>query len=135
MQKRVHDYVVADKGTAQQALDQLVKDWTKVFKEEGKRSRPSSIVSSFDAFARSLPVLFARGGLPPPQNAMTGSFIPTPPSTALPRRGRFRVARRVRGLSDRVIAWLFVTPTIALLLAINIFPLIWMIRLPSRAST
>ena len=34
-----------------------------------------------------------------------------------------------RGLSDRSIAWLFVTPTIALLLAINIFPLIWMIRL------
>src|SRR6202030_2179656 len=41
----------------------------------------------------------------------------------------FRAARRVRGLSDRGIAWLFITPTIALLLAINIFPLIWMIRL------
>ncbi len=36
MQKRVHDYVVADKGTAQQALDLLVKDWTKVFKAQGK---------------------------------------------------------------------------------------------------
>src|SRR3954464_15330520 len=36
MQKRVHDYVVADKGTAQEALDLLVKDWQKVFKEEGK---------------------------------------------------------------------------------------------------
>lgn len=36
MQKRVHDYVVADKGTAQQALDALVADWTKVFKDEGK---------------------------------------------------------------------------------------------------
>jgi multiple sugar transport system substrate-binding protein len=32
----VHDYVVADKGTAQQALDSMVKDWTKVFKEQGK---------------------------------------------------------------------------------------------------
>jgi multiple sugar transport system substrate-binding protein len=31
MQKRVHDYVIADKGTAQEALDQLVKDWNKVF--------------------------------------------------------------------------------------------------------
>src|ERR1700728_5323482 len=41
----------------------------------------------------------------------------------------FPVAKRVRGLSDRSIAWLFVTPTIRLLLAINIFPLIWMIRL------
>jgi multiple sugar transport system substrate-binding protein len=36
MQKRVHDYVVADKGTAKEALDQLVKDWAKVFKEQGK---------------------------------------------------------------------------------------------------
>lgn len=36
MQKRVHDYVVADKGTAKEALDSLVGDWKKVFKEEGK---------------------------------------------------------------------------------------------------
>src|SRR6202142_2004184 len=40
-----------------------------------------------------------------------------------------RGARRGRGLSDGGIAWLFVAPTVALLLAINIFPLIWMIRL------
>ena len=39
------------------------------------------------------------------------------------------LARRVRGLSDRAIAWLFVGPTIVLLLAVNIFPLIWTIRL------
>ncbi|WP_292898488.1 MULTISPECIES: carbohydrate ABC transporter permease [unclassified Nitratireductor] len=39
------------------------------------------------------------------------------------------VARKVRGLSDRAIAWLFVAPTILLLLAINIFPLIWTVRL------
>ncbi len=39
------------------------------------------------------------------------------------------VVRRVRGLSDRAIAWIFVAPTIFLLLAINIFPLIWTIRL------
>ena len=38
-------------------------------------------------------------------------------------------ARRVRGLSDRTIAWLFVGPTIVLLLAVNIFPLIWTVRL------
>jgi multiple sugar transport system substrate-binding protein len=36
-QKRVHDYVVADKGTAQEALDGLVKDWKAIFKEEGKK--------------------------------------------------------------------------------------------------
>jgi multiple sugar transport system substrate-binding protein len=36
MQKRMHDYVVADKGTAKEALDGLIADWTAVFKEEGK---------------------------------------------------------------------------------------------------
>src|SRR5438552_17906097 len=39
------------------------------------------------------------------------------------------IARRVRGLSDRVIAWLFIAPTIVLLLAINIFPLLWPVYL------
>ncbi len=39
------------------------------------------------------------------------------------------IARRVRGLSDRTIAWLFIAPSLVLLLAINIFPLIWTIRL------
>jgi multiple sugar transport system permease protein len=39
------------------------------------------------------------------------------------------VARRIRAMSDRAIAWLFILPTMALLLAINIFPLIWAIRL------
>jgi len=36
MQKRIHDYVVADQGTAQEALDALVKDWTETFQDEGK---------------------------------------------------------------------------------------------------
>lgn len=40
-----------------------------------------------------------------------------------------RLSRRIRGLSDRAIAWVFVAPTIFLLLAVNIFPLIWTIRL------
>ena len=39
------------------------------------------------------------------------------------------LARALRGLSDHSIAWLFITPTIVLLLAINIFPLIWTIYL------
>jgi multiple sugar transport system permease protein len=39
------------------------------------------------------------------------------------------LARRVRGLSDKALAWLFITPTIVLLLAINIFPLVWTIYL------
>src|SRR6516164_4079422 len=36
---------------------------------------------------------------------------------------------RHQGLSDRSLAWLFVTPTIILLLAFNIFPLLWTIYL------
>ena len=36
MQKRIHDYVVADQGTAQEALDLLIEDWTEVFEDEGK---------------------------------------------------------------------------------------------------
>jgi multiple sugar transport system permease protein len=39
------------------------------------------------------------------------------------------LARRIGGLSDRAIAWIFISPTILLLLAINIFPLVWTIRL------
>lgn len=35
-QKRFHDYVVAGQGTANEALDGLVKDWTEVFEDEGK---------------------------------------------------------------------------------------------------
>jgi multiple sugar transport system permease protein len=34
-----------------------------------------------------------------------------------------------QGLSDRTLAWLFITPTILLLLAFNIFPLFWTIYL------
>jgi len=39
------------------------------------------------------------------------------------------IARAVRGLSDRAIAWLFITPTMVLLLGINLFPLVWTVRL------
>ena len=35
-QKRFHDYVVAGQGTAKEALDGLVADWTDVFEDEGK---------------------------------------------------------------------------------------------------
>ncbi len=36
MQKRLHDYAIAGKGTAQEALDKLVVDWTDIFKDDGK---------------------------------------------------------------------------------------------------
>ena len=36
MQERLHNYVVADQGTAKEALDGLIADWTEVFEDEGK---------------------------------------------------------------------------------------------------
>ena len=48
---------------------------------------------------------------------------------APPAAGRRRSPGRARGLSDRAIAWLFISPTILLLLAVNIFPLGWTIWL------
>jgi multiple sugar transport system permease protein len=50
--------------------------------------------------------------------AVTGSQAPSVP--ARPPR---------QGLSDRALAWLFVGPTVVLLLAFNIFPLLWTIWL------
>ena len=38
-------------------------------------------------------------------------------------------AGRMRGLSDRAIAWIFVAPSIIILLAVNIFPLLWTVYL------
>jgi multiple sugar transport system permease protein len=60
---------------------------------------------------------------------MTAILHPDAPVDRIGAPSAFGVPRRVRSLSDRTVAWLFVGPTIALLLAINIFPLIWMIRL------
>lgn len=34
MQKRLHDYVIAGKGTSQQALDKLAKDWIEIFEDD-----------------------------------------------------------------------------------------------------
>ncbi|MFQ5774323.1 MAG: carbohydrate ABC transporter permease [Kiloniellaceae bacterium] len=39
------------------------------------------------------------------------------------------LARRMGAVSDRAIAWTFIGPTMALLLAINIFPLLWTVYL------
>jgi multiple sugar transport system permease protein len=38
-------------------------------------------------------------------------------------------AHAIKGLSDRAVGWIFIAPTIFLLLAINIFPLIWTVWL------
>ena len=45
------------------------------------------------------------------------------------RATRSPLARRLRGVSDRALAWWFIAPTILLLAAINIFPLLWTIWL------
>jgi multiple sugar transport system permease protein len=54
-------------------------------------------------------------------------------ASALADRAANRAPRlgavRVYGLSDRWIAWLFIAPTMMLLIAINVFPLLWAIRL------
>jgi len=52
------------------------------------------------------------------------SFDVTPGPVAAPHKAR---SASWSTLSDRGIAWLFITPTIALLLAINVFPLLWTI--------
>lgn len=39
------------------------------------------------------------------------------------------LARRILHLSDRAVAWIFISPTVFLLLAINIFPLLWTVYL------
>jgi multiple sugar transport system permease protein len=60
---------------------------------------------------------------------MTGlDHISASPHRDAPRASRL-AAGRVGGLSDRTLVWLFVAPTMILLLAINVFPLIWAVRL------
>jgi multiple sugar transport system permease protein len=49
--------------------------------------------------------------------------------TTLARATPAPLAKAARGLSDRGLAWLFIAPTLILLLAINIFPLFWAIYL------
>ena len=51
------------------------------------------------------------------------SILQTAPAEAMGDR------KRLSGVSDRWLAWFFIGPTILLLLAINIFPLIWTIYL------
>lgn len=36
MQSRLHNYVIAGSGTAEEAMDSLVEDWIEVFEDEGK---------------------------------------------------------------------------------------------------
>ena len=72
------------------------------------------------------------GALPRPLAGRTATMTGPDPTVLAETAARATpdaIATRVRGLSDRAIAWLFIAPTIVLLLAINIFPLIWTIYL------
>ena len=40
-----------------------------------------------------------------------------------------KIIQKAKGLSDRAVAWIFITPTLLLLLAINIYPLIYAISM------
>jgi multiple sugar transport system permease protein len=68
-----------------------------------------------------------RNGQPPVTD--TNASVLDRAAEAAARATPERMARQVRGLSDRAVGWMFIAPTIILLLAINIFPLIWAIRL------
>ena len=58
----------------------------------------------------------------------TNQLVDSPPGSASAAVSLGLIGR-TRGLSDRAIAWLFIGPTILLLLAINIFPLLWTVYL------
>jgi multiple sugar transport system permease protein len=60
---------------------------------------------------------------------MTGMDTTTTLGDRAANKAPPRRARLVTGFSDRTVVWLFIAPTMFLLLAINIFPLIWAIRL------
>ena len=68
-----------------------------------------------------------------PRQQAAATVNPSPPAVDVrqaPDRAPAPSALPARqGLSDRALAWLFVGPTIALLLAFNIFPLLWTIWL------
>ena len=110
MQKRIHDYVVADKGTAKEALDALVKDWRRSSRTKA-RSVPS--VYRFGARAigrapgdppadsdctvsRSLTAFRAKGSTAVMNDECRNAGSPDRAELAPPG-----LARRVRGLSDR----------------------------------
>ena len=40
-----------------------------------------------------------------------------------------KILHKAKGLSDKAVAWIFITPTLLLLLAINIYPLIYAVSM------
>ena len=116
-----------------QALDLLVKDWTKVFKEQGKRSL--RIAAGHRDQCRRSPRSRASGETGPGcREAMTDmttiihpDAAPTASASRPPRRVRRSGVARAVGPGDRLAVHR--ADHRCCLLAINIFPLIWTIRL------
>jgi multiple sugar transport system permease protein len=75
----------------------------------------------------------ARNGRPHGMPARYASVSKTISSVEAKPAGAMRSPQKLaggaRGLPDRAIAWLFIAPTMILLLALNIFPLIWTVYL------
>ena len=114
------------KARRKEALDLLVKDWTKVFKEAGKevavalaRRRPRHLRNRSPRCYRSGETATQRSTRPNHHTPMTAILHPDAPVDRIGAQSAFGVPRRVRSLSDRTVAWLFVGPTIVLLLAIK----------------
>src|SRR5438128_12525089 len=56
--------------------------------------------------------------------------MPNSDSSNMAATAKLRIVNQaLSGFSERTMAWLFIAPTMLLLLAINIFPLIWTIYL------
>src|SRR4051812_49853941 len=68
----------------------------------------------------------------PQPDAAAAANSSTPAGSPRPAAGRTLAPSTLlarRGLSDRALAWLFIGPTVLLLLAFNIFPLLWTVWL------
>ena len=107
----VYPYVVNDKGTAKEALDGVVKDWTATFKES-----PLQISKNLE---------YAR-------NSIEGRWPVSPHGACKGRRNVVATAMITesnsggpRGWSDLRIRNVFIIPTVLFLILFNIFPLIY----------
>src|ERR1700692_4401820 len=98
--------------------------WSRIGKRcSRKRVRSSLISSGLPISTSGDHLLMARPG-----SVNDRTHMSTLAERAVARTPR-RLALRFGGMSDRAIAWLFITPSVLLLLAINIFPLLWTIQL------
>ena len=124
MQKRVHDYVVAGKGTAKAALDALVKDWTEVFKEDGKIKLSSQV-------APGNPAVSVRDRRPRSRTVHPSNRRSSTSSQACRERRRPTPRRCLAARACPTGRWpgSSSAPRSLLLLAFNIFPLLWTIWL------